>query len=130
MRLDQTLHGYKDGHRLLRASRELPASTHRQMALLSDMSGSTLVRGFEEYLTGYPLPEIGVYAIARTWYAPEMRRPGCVWTHTLLCSFADLQQIVDGEPGGRDGAAQVSWPRLARLFRRPMEGSGCCHIPA
>ena len=60
------------------------------MATLSDLSGHSIVNHFDEYLTGYPLPEIGAYAFAKTWYAPEMSRPGCVWTHTLLIPFARL----------------------------------------
>lgn len=60
------------------------------MLVLSDMSGVSMTRGFENYLTSYPLKEINSYALARTWYAPEMRRPGCVWTHTFLISNADL----------------------------------------
>ena len=76
------------------------------MAVLSDLSGHGLVRGFDEYLTGYPLAELGAYALAKTWYAPEMPRPGCVWTHTLLIPFAKL------------GSAQ-SLQRFVRLFVRP-----------
>ena len=77
------------------------------MAVLSDLSGHGLVRGFNEYLTGYPLADLGAYALAKTWYAPEMPRPGCVWTHTLLIPFAIL------------GSAQ-SLQRFIRLFVRPM----------
>ena len=43
-----------------------------------------MVPGFESYLTAYPLPRSSLVAFARTWTAPEMPRPGCVWTHTLL----------------------------------------------
>ena len=60
------------------------------MATLSDLSGHSLVADFNEYLTGYPLPEVGAYAFSKTWYAPEMPRPGCVWTHSLLIPFARL----------------------------------------
>lgn len=91
----QTLHGYEDGHRLLRASRKLPTEVERLMLVMSDMSGPSMVRGFETYLTGYPLKEINAYALARTWYAPEMERPGCVWTHTLIIQNADLAYIND-----------------------------------
>lgn len=58
------------------------------------------------YLTGYPLPESGFYALARTWPAPEMPRPGCVWTHTLLIDFTDLATL--------DNLAN-----LAGIFARP-----------
>jgi hypothetical protein len=89
----QTLHGYNDGHRLLKASRKLPPDVERLMLVMSDMSGSSMVHGFESYLTGYPLKEIKAYALARTWYAPEMKRPGCVWTHTLIIQNTDLANI-------------------------------------
>ena len=88
--IQQTLHGYREGHRLLAASTNLPSKTEQTMAVLSDLSGHGLVHGFDEYLTGYPLPELGAYALSKTWYAPEMPRPGCVWTHTLLIPFAML----------------------------------------
>jgi hypothetical protein len=57
---------------------------------MSDMSGQSMRNGFEEYITGYPLKKMNLYAFAKTWYAPEMKRPGCVWTHTLLIKFPDL----------------------------------------
>ena len=40
----------------------------------------SVVKGFDQYVTGYPLDSINAYALAMTWYAPEMPRPGCVWT--------------------------------------------------
>ena len=76
------------------------------MLILSDMSGSSMVRGFETYLTGYPLGEFEGYALARTWYAPEMDRPGCVWTHTLVINEDDL------------GYFDNLW-KLTQCFRRP-----------
>jgi hypothetical protein len=65
-----------------------------------------MVRGFETYLTGYPLGEFEGYALARTWYAPEMDRPGCVWTHTLVINQDDL------------GYFDNLW-KLTQCFRRP-----------
>ncbi len=82
--LHQAVHGYHDGHRLLACSTDLTPETHRLMLVMSDMSGPSMRPGFEEYLTGYPVVGERVYAFARTWYAPELDRPGCVWTHTLL----------------------------------------------
>ena len=90
MRIEQTLHGYSDGHRLLAASTELPRDARYAMLGLSDISGRSMVSGFEEYLTGYPVPDSSLYAFAKTWYAPEMERPGCVWTHTLLIESRNL----------------------------------------
>lgn len=66
------------------------------------------------YLTGYPLPDAGYYALARTWPAPEQPRPGCVWTHTLLIEFADLAALKD-----------LSF--LLKLFRRPEQLNQTTH---
>ena len=93
--VDQTVHGYSGGHRLLQSSKPLSHDAQRALLLLSDMSGPSMVPGFEEYLTGYPLPGGGLFAFAKTWYAPEMERPGCVWTHTLLISHSDLARLPD-----------------------------------
>ncbi len=76
------------------------------MLVMSDVSGPGVASLGLPYLTGYPLVESGLYALARTWPAPEMPRPGCVWTHTLLIGFADL-------------AALVSPSLIAELFQRP-----------
>lgn len=93
IQIDQALYGYSDGHRLLASSRKLSRTAERITLVLSDMSGPSMVPGFDEYLTGYPLPEEEIYAFAKTWYAPEMQRPGCVWTHTLLIKNKDLCKI-------------------------------------
>nr|VFJ73575.1 MAG: hypothetical protein BECKFW1821C_GA0114237_10532 [Candidatus Kentron sp. FW] len=104
--LHQALHGYADGHRQLAASIALGPQDEKTMLVLSDLSGSGASIGEGGYLTGYPLAESGVYALARTWAAPEMPRPGCVWTHTILIDFADL-------------ATLASLLGLASHFRRP-----------
>lgn len=109
--IQQTLHGYERGHRLLASSLELPQSVARRLLYLSDLSGSNRAEGFEQYLTGYPLPEISSYALSQTWDAPEMARPGCVFSHTLLIDFSDLAQVSDLNV-------------LLSLFRRP-EKAGC-----
>lgn len=106
MKIHQTLHGYNDGHTLLSSSIELPPDLKRVMLPMTDISGVGIVKGFEEYITGYPLKKGNFYALAKTWYAPEMKRPGCVWTHTLLIDFTDLANIND-----------VSF--LLGLFHRP-----------
>lgn len=80
------------------------------MLVMSDMSGPSMIKGFESYLTGYPLKDDGLYALAKTWYAAEMNRPGCVWTHTLLISTEDLSQISNLN-------------QLATLFTRPNEAN-------
>jgi hypothetical protein len=42
------------------------------------------VRPNESYLTGTPLQDSRYFALVRTWPAPEMSRPGCVWSHVLI----------------------------------------------
>ena len=91
--IHQALHGYSDGHRLLRSSLRLGRVAERELAILTDLSGSTGGESFQSYLTGYPVPGEEFYALSRTWPAPEMPRPGCVWTHTLLIGFKALREI-------------------------------------
>jgi hypothetical protein len=106
MRVGQALHGYQDGHRLLAVTDDLTREGRYAVLGMSDMSGRSMVAGFEEYITGYPIPDSDTYAIAKTWYAPEMDRPGCVWTHTLFIESRDLGDIPD-------------LSELLHLFRRP-----------
>jgi GTPase-associated protein 1, N-terminal domain type 1 len=110
IKLGQALHGYQDGHSLLASSETLPHVAESTLFHLSDLSGPQLVGGFEEYLSGYPVPEIASYAFAKTWYAPEMQRPGCVWTHTLLIRSSDIGRIED-------------LLQLRRYFKRPTTDS-------
>lgn len=93
LEIHQTLHGYKDGHALLAASRRLPGEADRMMLVISDMSGPTIYHNFEKYFTAYNLPSITSLAFAKTWYAPEMKRPGCVWTHTFLIAYSDVSRV-------------------------------------
>lgn len=87
--VEQTLHGYSNGHRLLQASVELSVQDSKKMMILSDLSGNEFVKGFERYFTGYNLDKDHV-VLACTWYAEEMKRPGCVWTHSLIFNIDDL----------------------------------------
>lgn len=91
--IHQTLHGYADGHTLLAASCDLTPAEKKTLVLLSDLSGQAGNQSFDSYLTGYPLPGKRYYALARTWGAPEMPRPGCVWTQTLLIALPLLTRI-------------------------------------
>lgn len=95
LKLRQVLHGYADGHRKLAASTQLKSRDAKLMLVFSDLSGPGAPIEPGGYLTGYPLSESKLYAIARTWPAPEMPRPGCVWTHTLLIDFADIATLAD-----------------------------------
>lgn len=103
--IQQAIHGYRDGHRLLSSSTPLPTDALRTMLVLSDMSGPSMRPGFDEYLTAYPLFGTAFFVLAKTWYAPEMQRPGCVWTHSLLIPRAHL--------------ATVAVSQLMMRFRRP-----------
>jgi hypothetical protein len=107
--LHQALHGYSGGHRLLVASQRLPREAERALLILTDVSGPVTGGPFESYLTGCAVPGTGAYALVRTWLAPELSRPGCVWSHTLLVDHADLSRLSD--------------PRLLLpLFSRPRKG--------
>jgi hypothetical protein len=108
--LHQTLHGYAEGHRLLESSFSVPDDLKRVMLRMSDLSGTGVVNGFQEYLTGYPLSSLDAYALAKTWYAPEMPRPGCVWTHTFVIPAPAFAQIS-------------SLSTIRGLFKRPSETS-------
>jgi hypothetical protein len=95
IQLQQTLHGYGDGHQLLASSLNLSRDQQWQLLVMSDLSGPSFRSGFDSYLTGYPIESGGYYCLARTWFAPELPRPGCVWTHTILISDTDVAQIAD-----------------------------------
>lgn len=100
------LHGYSHGHNFIQGSIVLDSSHDMsKIATLSDWS--EYVQGENSsYLTTYPLDESAYYVIAKTWYAAEMKRPGCVWTHSLLIHQEDLKKIVD-------------FKQLYFLFQRP-----------
>ncbi len=68
--IHQLLHGYDDGHRLLSGSTKLERSSAKTILTLSDLSGQSGELESTGYLTGYPLPELDAYAIAKTWLAP------------------------------------------------------------
>lgn len=91
----QALHGYSDGHREIASSVPLASRDARTVLIMSDLASAGSSVGESGYLTGYPLLELEHYAIARTWMAPEMSRPGCVWTHTLFISFAELGAVAN-----------------------------------
>lgn len=113
MKIEQLLHGYDNGHRLLAGSVLLKNNTEMDaVAALSDWSEYVAPDGGESsYLTAYPLQDSGYYVIAKTWYADEMKRPGCVWTHSLLLPFDVLNYLDD-------------FKRLNNIFKRPsLDGS-------
>lgn len=96
MTLQQMLHGYKLGHNYIQGSIVL-SSTHDmdKIATLSDWSEYVGINNERDYITAYPLDESPYYVVAKTWYADEMHRPGCVWTHSLLIPTDNLSKITD-----------------------------------
>lgn len=106
--VDQALHGYANGHQLLASSCVLDLADRKRMDELSDLSGQHSGEEFVDYYTGYPIEQGEKYVISKTWYAHEMMRPGCVWTHSLIFHTEDLSQISD-------------FPKLLGSFQRPVE---------
>lgn len=106
IKIQQALWGYLDGHHLLQASTPLSNQTKKILGPLTDLSGTESPLSFDGYLTGYPLKEEKCYALSKTWYATEMSRPGCVWTHTLFISY--------------DIIGNISAAEIEMLFRRPI----------
>jgi hypothetical protein len=104
--IEQTLHGYREGHRMLASSTRIEASVDRRMLqTLSDSPDANRIDPDSPLLCGYPLPSGDFYVIAMTWPAPDVRRPGCVWTHSLLLD-EDALSVDDLTP-------------LLGAFRRP-----------
>lgn len=96
MIIEQTLYGYNKGHGLLASSFPVrPNNDSSLMSVLSDWTGFRNELGEDSYMTFYPLSNGEKYAFAKTWYADEMERPGCVWTHTLIVDFKDMDRNFD-----------------------------------
>jgi len=96
MKIHQTLHGYSEGHILLAGSiTGLTQRDKKKMAVLSDWDEYARRDDDGSYITAYPLPDSRYYVIAKTWYANEMERPGCVWTHSLLIDTTELADFFD-----------------------------------
>lgn len=96
MIIEQTLHGYYKGHGLLASSFIMkPSNDSSLMSTLSDWTGYRDELDEDAYMTFYPLDGGKKYAIAKSWYASEMERPGCVWTHTLIVDLNDIDRNFD-----------------------------------
>lgn len=107
--IHQMLHGYDDGHNYIRGSIYLPSSKDMDtIASLSDWSEYVNSKDDSSYLSAYPLTDSGFYVIARTWYAEEMKRPGCVWTHSILIPMGAMNAISD-------------YRTIESLFKRPVK---------
>lgn len=111
MIIHQSLHGYDNGHNLLSSSILLSHEDEDRMKLLSDWSEyDGGVDGDTSYITAYPLNHSGLYVIAKSWYAEEMKRPGCVWTHSLILNLNDIDD-------------DFNFLFLQQLFRRPVSNN-------
>lgn len=88
VKVEQLLFGYENGHRLIESSLKKNLVQQKDVEILSDASGSGK---FKEYISCFPLVDDEYYVFSKTWYADEMERPGCVWTHMLLIRFEDLE---------------------------------------
>jgi len=93
--IDQSVFGYDRGHRLLVTSWDYPSNVSSLLLVLSDLAPGVTLNPGASYWTGVPLPDTRRFALLKTWPAPEMPRPGCVWTHALFVSFADLGRLED-----------------------------------
>lgn len=111
MRIEQLLHGYQDGHgRLAGSIYNLSPKDSARVSMMSDWSGYKDPAGKDHsYVTTYYLEDSGYYVIAKSWYAQEMERPGCVWTQSLLIPLTDMTPPFDIR-------------KLQPLFERPKRG--------
>lgn len=116
--LAQTVHGYREGHRLLASGGALAPEERAVVDELSDLSGY-LPDGvaFDVYHTGYPCGRY--HAFAATWLDRDAPRGGAVLTHTLLVPEAVVADAAD--PWAV--AALHRRPSLADLesFRAPLD---------
>ena len=93
--IHQAVYGYDSGHRELAASKNLSAADKHTLLIYTDRAAPSEKMAPQGYLTGFPLKEEGAYALIRTWPAPEVERPGSVWSHVLLIDFSELARIPD-----------------------------------
>ena len=87
-RIDQLVFGYEEGHRLLGGSTKIPAAS---LAVLLGATDAPVESSKDRIVTGFPLDTIARYALCFTWNAPELPRPGAVWSHVLLPEFRHFE---------------------------------------
>lgn len=93
--VERQVHGYKQGHKLLAASAQLPKEDQSVVDQLSDVAGPLRPRErLESYLTAYPLPSGERFALARTWQDLTVARAGCVRTLSLIIPMKDWTEAV------------------------------------
>jgi hypothetical protein len=120
LRIDNCLFGYEDGHRLLASSMKITGDSASQLTLLSDLAPGARFGSSDGYWTGLPLPKLDRYALMRTWPAPEMSRPGCVWTHAILIETS-LFEDVDDLSRLREFARRPRVPIDLSFYGQPMD---------
>jgi hypothetical protein len=134
--IHQALFGYADGHKLLEASVRLSSRELYDLGAISDLATGAQLRPDESYLTGTALHDSRYFALIRTWPAPEMPRPGCVWSHVLmltpefLASHGDLVGLntLFAHPGGRQ--ATGSYTRQIDLSEKNTRHNGAPEMVA
>jgi hypothetical protein len=122
-KIDQCLFGYADGHRLLESSIRLPGEIASDLTVASDVVPGARFTGSDGYWTGFPVPRLARYGLMRTWPAPEMPRPGCVWTHLLLVDLSVFEvvdnlsffEILMRRPAGLDDRIGYALPLVVPL---------------
>ncbi len=83
--VEQALHGYRAGHRLLASSVELGAPDRKFLSILTDTPVVDRESSpWSVSLSGWPLPSREWYALTLCWAAEDDRRRGALWAHTLL----------------------------------------------
>lgn len=82
--IEQALHGYRSGHRLLGSSVDLSAHDKRFLSVVTDSADVGRTPGWDALLAGYPLPSNDWFGLSMTWPGSEDSRAGAVWTHTIL----------------------------------------------
>ena len=111
MKIEQLLYGYDDGHTLLTGSILInSAADSARLAMLSDWSGYRTTDDDDSYLTAFPLVDSPYYVVAKSWYAYEMERPGCVWTQVFLINLSEIDN-------------QFDFRSLLIFFQRPKKGT-------
>lgn len=129
LEVDQALFGYSEGHRQLASSVSLPSKDVYELSTRSDLTPGANLSGTKSYVSGFQLPETRIYALIKTWPAPEMPRPGCVWSHVLLLSRSFLTKQVDlgilvdlfRRPEGRADVASYNLTlKVRRMAKSPM----------
>ena len=90
----QFLFGYDRGHSLVAGSDQLSARTEALLSRYSDAVPGINIETMQQYWTGMPVNS-NQYALISTWPAPEMPRPGCVWSHVVIIDRPTIAGISD-----------------------------------